>query len=117
MTMPGNPKEFPDRPKHPDFERLSEIIRNMDAQPQKDSRRRAAARAAGRESEPFDLFFHTIDGDSLGYMAKGRVDLGLKLQREGYMPNNDAHQFMEALWIEAFVAGVRFQQEGGHRDR
>lgn len=114
----GPDPKYPDRPDHPDFRRMSEVIMEMDSNQQFTPRRRAAYVALDRpEPARFNPFQGIVDPASVSYMAEARVAMGLKHFREGLLRTDKLDELMQALWMEAFACGVKFQQAGGHHGR
>lgn len=96
---PLNDPRFPDRPQHPDFWRISEVVLQNDGQ------------ADEGEMPVQDILKDTVDLESLSYFAMQRA--GMNCQRLG-LP--DALKTVIAgAWMDAFFAGARFQQRGGHQ--
>lgn len=92
MTDPLNDPRFPDRPTHPDFWRISESVLQLDGK-------------ADEGAQSFDtIVYPLVDVRSLGYMAHQRA---LRMGT-GFVS--------ETLYLDGFLAGVLFQQKGGHRD-
>lgn len=95
---------FPDRPDHPDFWRLSEILLQIDGRSNEDGR------------EVFDEVSDNIDPASLIYMAEGRAKHGLQefvAAKRDRVTTTDVVALVTAAWVEAFLVGARFQQRGG----
>lgn len=112
--IPGDPR-YPDRPNTKDMERLSNVVWNLDGQADKNPRRLSAQETTGHRVR-YNPFLHIIDPLTVAYMAKQRVALGLQHFADGKMPEGtDLKQVMEAMWMEAFAAGVEFQKAGGHQ--
>lgn len=109
--------QFPDRPRHPDFDLLSAVVIDLDGNIARNGRYAAAREVTGRSKEKFNPFFDIVDTLSVGYMAKQRVALALKHFAEGKLDASSLDEVMQASWMEAFAAGVRFQQEGGHHSK
>lgn len=88
------------RPKHPDFWRLSKVVREHDDR-------------AIDEGLPA-LTAELADLDSVSYMADQRV-LRVEMLVTGTLPPamRDA---MQSLYLDAFYAGVGFQRAGGHQE-
>lgn len=86
-----NDPAFPDRPVHPDFWRISSAVLKLDGQSQ----------VADWEAIVTPL----VDPRSLLYMAQNRV-----------RTPNDPLVLPSAAWIDGFLAGAVYQQEGGHRE-
>ena len=96
------------RPDHPDFWRISEVVLGMDAEfdpmdpPEGD--RDALWKARVEE---------VVDASSVMYMASQRV-------MRAFGPPGDLDEARRqativALYIDAFIAGAKFQQAGGHQ--
>lgn len=93
MTDPLNDPRFPDRPTHDDFWRISEAVLHNDGA------------ATEGNLDVTDIYADGIaDLQSALYMARARAQMMGASEVQG-----------AALWLDAFAAGVRFQQAGGHR--
>lgn len=102
--------EFPLRPDHPDFWRLSEIILQMDG----------AMGAATTDDERDDAWARFIDekifGKALYYMAFQRAARSLGITTVGEAQENVAMLTrMTVLYSEAFAVGVAFTERGGRQ--
>lgn len=92
---------FPDRPNHPDYWRLSEIVLQLDAQTLVD------------EVSIEDQVAKDVNIDSEFYIAVGRA-LRFRAKMDGpIMSPTEFTAFCTALWTEGFLVGCRFQQRGG----
>lgn len=100
MSDPLNDPRFPDRPTHPDFWRISEVVLQNDGQ---------ATESPKRSME--DIVRDTVDPESLSYFAMQRA--GTYCQAMG-LPESLV-PVLGSLWLDAFVAGARYQQRGGHQ--
>jgi hypothetical protein len=93
----------PQRPEHPDFWRLSEIVLandgRMDAAPRREKER------VWKETTG-----SVIDVPSITYMATQRA---IKLLGPPTPANLAQHSAVAALYIDAFVTGAMFEQRGG----
>lgn len=104
--------KHPHRPDHPDFWRLSEILLQLDAYGS-EPRVRTAQYVSKRQKDPVtSLFEHTIDPDTLVYVATQRAMLA-----RGRIGDLPMEQSVRAAWIDGFMIGVRYQERGGHRDK
>jgi hypothetical protein len=92
MTDPLHDPRFPDRPSHPDFWRLVSVVNQIDG----------AATEGGKSVE--EIYADIADLPSVLYMAEQR---GLRIGVDRVPA--------QILWLDAFAAGVRFTQAGGHR--
>lgn len=81
MTDPN----FPDRPDHPDFWLMAEVVQDLDN--------------AADDGLSADRIVADLDMTSVAYMAEQRA---LRAQAGGMVP--------AALWFDAFVMGVMFQR-------
>lgn len=99
MSDPLNDPRFPERPTHPDFWRMSEVILQQDGE----------ADEGGQSVE--EIVKDTVDLPSLSYFAMQRA--GIQCQRTG-LPEALV-PVLASSWMDAFLAGVRFQQRGGHQ--
>lgn len=94
--LPPDPN-FPDRPTHPDFARMSSAAIEQDA---------IADMLGLSEAASFDL-------ESLAYIADARVHAAL-----GAVDHltHRTSLLMPVLYMDAFQLGVGFERRGGHRD-
>jgi hypothetical protein len=99
MSDPLNDPRFPERPTRPDFWRMSEIILQQDGD----------ATEGGQSVE--EIVKETVDMQSLAYFAMQRA--GKQLQNAG-LPEA-LKPVLAATWMDAFLAGARFEQRGGHQ--
>jgi hypothetical protein len=91
-------KNFPDRPDHPDFWLISQALIDTDAQ------------ADSGQSIP-DIAGRIVNTQSLVYAATQRAMRGL-VALHGRMTvaeADDNKTTLAALWMDAFVAGTRYQ--------
>ncbi len=99
MSDPLNDPRFPNRPTHPDFWRISEVVLQHDGETVE----------GGQSME--DVVGDTVDLPSLSYVAMNRAGTSCQVMGlpEALVPA------LAAIWSDAFLAGARFQQRGGHR--
>lgn len=97
MNDPLRDPRFPDRPQHPDFWRMAEVVLGQDA----DSAAKTLEEVVG------DL----VDYESLEYMAAQRA---ARLRQFAHLSEAGTQAAM-AGWLTGFAAGVEFQRRGGHR--
>lgn len=96
---PLNDPRFPKRPTHPDFWRISEVVLQNDG-------------GADEGKKPLEeIVKDTVDMESLTYFAMQRG--GMACQRAG-LPEA-LTPVLGSIWMDAFMAGARFQQRGGHQ--
>lgn len=101
MTDPLNDPRFPDRPTHPDFWRISEILLANDGDA-----------TEGRRSIP-EIVTAVVDVESLTYAAKQRARIACEALG---LPTSDGWVAkLASVWIDAFTAGATFEQRGGHQ--
>lgn len=94
----------PNRPTHPDFARLSEVVTKMD-----ERSREPGFQVTGDVSG-------LIDPGSLIYMAAGRVDgFGEALKAAGIPAHLITEPLASAAWIDGFVAGATFAEQKANR--
>lgn len=99
MSDPLNDPRFPKRPTHPDFWRMSEVVLQHDGE-------------ATEGNLPLDqIVKDTVDPESLTYFAMQRA--GMLCQKSG-LPESLV-PVLGSLWLDAFMAGAKFQQRGGHQ--
>lgn len=93
-----DPKDYPLRPDHPDWWRLSELVLQLDAQATEDGRRLDNITAG------------IIDPESLGYLALQRAMryLGITTRAE-VAEHMTTIARMGAWYHEAFILGARFE--------
>lgn len=96
---PLNDPRFPKRPTHPDFWRISEVVLQHDGEADE-----------GNQSMG-EIVKDTVDLESLTYFAMQRA--GMTCQRSG-LPDALV-PVLGSVWLDAFMAGARFQQRGGHQ--
>lgn len=99
MTDPLNDPRFPDRPTHPDFWRISEVLTQLDGKA-----------TEGGHGLP-EIVAAVADLGSVTYAARQRARMikaqtGLDFVSE---------ELLAAVWIDAFTTGATFQERGGHR--
>jgi hypothetical protein len=94
MTDP----RFPNRPNHPDFWLMSQAIVDTDAQ------------SETGQAAP-DIMGRLVDVESLTYVAEQRaLRAAPRLETGGLVFRNPQNMsILAGLWIDAFVAGARFQ--------
>lgn len=85
-----NDPRFPDRPNHPDFWRMVDGVLRLDGE--------------SDEHTFTEIVSPIVDVDSVLYLATQRV---LRGRGDGSIA---------PVWIDGFLVGVLYQQEGGHRD-
>jgi hypothetical protein len=99
MSDPLNDPRFPKRPTHPDFWRISEVVLQHDG-------------GADEGKKPLEeIVKDTVDLESLTYFAMQRA--GMSCQKMG-LPEALV-PVLASVWLDAFLAGARFQQRGGHQ--
>ncbi|HEX6506304.1 MAG TPA: hypothetical protein VF221_01610 [Chloroflexota bacterium] len=87
-----------DRPTHPDFEKLAAIVRQYDNEA-----------VVGFDNVVSDM----IDPETLIYMAQQRALQNRTLTAAAVAALGISKDFsQEVMWIDAFVAGVRWAQQG-----
>lgn len=86
----------PNRPTHPDMDRLSAALLWLDGE----------SKEGGRS--PDEILDGRVDTGSLTYMA---VQRGRMLQKATGVP----FEPLAAVWFDGFAAALRFIEEGGHR--
>lgn len=104
---------YPNRPDHPDYWRLSEVVLRLDAWGSDPRIRTVQFLAGPNAKDPVDeLFERTIDPATLVYFANQRA-----LRVAKILPEKPPHEQLRAAWIDGFMLGSHFIQGGGHRDR
>jgi hypothetical protein len=99
MSDPLNDPRFPERPTHPDFWRISEVVLQNDG-----------GADEGRKTME-EMVSETVDLKSLSYFAMQRA--GTFCQRLG-LPESMVTALASA-WLDAFMAGAKYQERGGHQ--
>jgi len=99
-TPPADP-EFPDRPTHPDFARLSAAVTEMDRRSDE----------AEKDVTPPQLI--GVDAEALAYMARMRTGIALSSLLVALMPTEIQ---MQGAWCDGFAAGIVYQKRGGSRE-
>ena len=89
----------PDRPQSQDYWRLVDVVNRLDGY----------AAESNRTVE--DIAREMVDPEALTYMAFQR-GLRMEMATDGAVPAIA----VAPIWLEAFLAGIAFQQAGGHRD-
>lgn len=103
MTDPLHDPSFPDRPQHPDFWRLSEIILQLDGRAEEDPDFNVETQLA-----------ETVDPDAIRYHILERAKrLRVLLADEG--SDFDLDVFATG-YLEGFILGNLFNARGGHQD-
>jgi hypothetical protein len=92
------------RPVHPDFWRISEVVLANDAPIEE------ASTDTEREQAWRVRTGLVVDRDSVTYMA---IQRSLRVDREAPLAVRGKYA---TLWIDAFVAGAQFERAGGHRE-
>lgn len=99
MNDPLNDPRFPERPTHPDFWRISEVTLQQDGE------------AVEGDLSMEEIVKDTVDLQSLAYFAMQRARMSC--QKMG-LPESLA-QALASVWMDAFMAGAKFQKRGGHQ--
>jgi len=95
-----DPDNFPLRPDHPDWRRLSILIQELTAE----------ADAAGRQLDP--LIEPVVDPESLAYLTFQRALRLLRLNtREEVVKRKADVARYATVYTEAFILGARYQTE------
>lgn len=95
--------ERPDRPDHPDFWRMSEVVLGLDSEAMEDGKDIPRI-ADGR-----------IDMETLEYMAEHRVGTFLEAIGVKDMPPFLV-SLLETMFVTSIITGIEFERRGGHRD-
>lgn len=99
-----SPAAPPNRPDHPDYRRISEIVLALDALVEAGTPLDTAAAATqGGDRNAADL-------DSVTYTA---------IQRARHLGSGCGPTLvraMAAMWLEGFTVGLAFEQKGGHQE-
>lgn len=82
---------FPNRPDHPDFWLMAEIVQDLDA--------------AADDRIALERILGPVDAASLAYMAEQR---GLRAAM--FLSRDRMNLAMAAAWVDAFKAGMEFQK-------
>lgn len=99
---------FPDRPSHRDFDWLSAIVIDLDAE--------AEAMPEGATIE--DIAKRYVDPTSLSYMALQRAIRSLGVTTGAEVLEHTSEVFrLSAMYYEGFLIGLRFERQRAKRDR
>lgn len=98
MSFPPTP-EFPNRPEHLDFQRLLDIVLQLDGQ----------ATEAGRRLDT--IVAEVIDPATLAYVALQRAFRVIAASSE----TTEQTLKLATMYHEAFLVGYRFHERRGHR--
>lgn len=113
LKIPDSPlgptPDFPNRPSHPDFARLTEIIAELDAGASE--RMRAGASSLDVELEGDALLGSVADPGSVAYVALQRA-LRMVIA-EGASYSSADWMRSTALYLEAFIVGCRYHERYG----
>lgn len=111
MNDPLNDPAFPNRPSHPDFWKLSNIILGLDA-------------TTTDDPDSFEsIISDVVDPDSISYQSMQRAMRAVAISHgidpsKGTVPrdllvkNQHTLLAMSAIYMEAFIVGARFAKEG-----
>ncbi len=109
------------RPDHPDFWRISEVILAADGAIE------AATSEGAKAKEWKARTSAVVDIDSVQYAAMERAKLAFGIPGGGSAFGRtggrvagltiEQQATVAALWIEAFVYGAMYEQRGGHQDK
>lgn len=94
-------ERFPNRPQHPDFWRLSEIILQMDGD------------TTEGKQEFEEQIAKNVDVRSATYMAEQRSMFAMSQVVTPIMGAYEIQTLLAVMWLEGFLSGARFQQRGG----
>lgn len=97
---PAPDPDFPDRPTHPDFGRLSAAVRAVDA----------SVEGKNEHVSPPDAI--GIDADSLRYLLRNRLGRPEIVMASHLFGLEVAQQ---AAWVDGFAVGIHYQTRGGSR--
>lgn len=95
-----NDPRHPDRPQHPDFWRLSDVVLRQDGATQEEG-----------EAGFLRILDETVDRDSLFYLAQQRAMI--MVSQMGLPPS--LTPALTTAYLSGVVLGIGFQQAGGHR--
>lgn len=118
--MPCSPLHdpaFPDRPAHPDFARLSEIILQLDATLEEAGEKKLDEDAMAKVFR--DLVSQNIDQDSIMYLAQQRAMRTITVGQMTGILKPDARVMLNlvallgGMYTEAFIVGARFAERKG----
>jgi hypothetical protein len=99
-----SPGSSPNRPVHPDYRRISEIVLALDALVEAGATLDAAAAALQAGAG------NAADLDSVTYAAIHRA----RHLASGFGPA--LTRALAAMWLEGFTVGMAFEQRGGHQE-
>lgn len=106
-------------PKHPDYQRMSEIAMRLDAHGHNPRLRAARVTAAVQAHDVVDQFFaHDVDPESFLVMCTRRVEMAFNRYQQGNLGTPGEPEalitLVRGMWIEGFMHGQQFEREGGH---
>lgn len=99
MSDPLRDARFPGRPQSADYWRISEVILWLDGQAD-----------AGVQVEA--VVADAVDLEAALYAGKQRALRAVGEPLRGTRPV----ELLAGMWLDGFMAGMLFQQRGGHRD-
>jgi hypothetical protein len=99
MSDPLRDSRFPNRPQHPDYWRLADVLNYLDGET-----------TEGGKGLP-EIVEGVIDLNSLTYAAGMR---SLKARQLLDLPRG-SEAALASMFVNGFLAGIRFEKEGGHR--
>lgn len=103
--------DFPGRPEHPDFWRLSEIILQLDGKFNEDDA--AVEDEVGMECDVATAFYMARQHAERMVENLERIFGGpMHLEVESAIGGS-----LMAIWFQAFIMGSRFQKRGGHQEQ
>lgn len=105
---PLNDPRFPNRPSHPHFWKITEIINYQDGE----------ATEADRSAP--DIVGEIADPDSVAYVAQMRARRLVQSMHRNSASGARLEMMLAAMWLDAFTTGVRFGQSVGgsvHKDQ
>lgn len=101
MKDPLNDPDFPDRPSHPDFWRLSETAMKLDGQ------------SLEGGVSPRVITLDYVDLESAVYHAEQRT--GILMQALGFQLSKELELFVTSIYVSGIVHGIAFEKAGGKR--
>jgi hypothetical protein len=101
---PFSDPRFPDRPTHPDFWRLSEIVLQLDGDTVEGGL--SMEQQIEKDSDPLAVLYMSTERAKKMFMS-------LTMACGPYVPEDALLACLGVMWVEGFLAGTRFQQRGG----
>ncbi len=100
-------RQFPLRPTHPDFERLVEVVNEVERL------------KADKPVDAKKVYDQVVDTVSVSYLAANRMGMNLPDDFPRGLRDHirrEVHEMMTNAWVEGVFFGIKFAELGGHRE-